>query len=194
MKAHHRHKQRSSGRLSRSAAQTPHSDAPDAPPVIQVAPQFETFYHANYRATVGLAYALSGSRHIAEDIAQDAFLAAHKDWDRIGKFERPELWVRRVVSNISVSMFRTKVREAKAVARMRHEPQVSQLMPEDHEFWHAVRKLPKRQAQAIALHYLEDRPVSEIAEVLRCTEATVRVHLFKGRKAIAKRLHIEDLR
>jgi RNA polymerase sigma-70 factor (ECF subfamily) len=58
----------------------------------------------------------------------------------------------------------------------------------DHEFWDAVRALPARQAQAIALHYLEDRPVAEIAEILGCAPATVKVHLHRGRRALADTL------
>jgi DNA-directed RNA polymerase specialized sigma24 family protein len=67
---------------------------------------------------VGLAYALSGSRWGAEDLAQDAFLAAHRDWERIGSYEHPGAWVRRVVANLSVSMFRRRATEARALARV----------------------------------------------------------------------------
>jgi RNA polymerase sigma-70 factor (ECF subfamily) len=54
-----------------------------------------------------------------------------------------------------------------------------------------VRALPKRQSQAIALHYLEDLPVAEIAEILECAESTVKVHLHKGRKRLADRLDLD---
>ncbi|MCJ7725771.1 MAG: hypothetical protein MUP76_05210, partial [Acidimicrobiia bacterium] len=66
------------------------------PPPIRAVADFETFYRTEYRPVVGLAYALSGSRIAAEDIAQDAFLAAHKQWDRVAFYDRPEAWVRRV--------------------------------------------------------------------------------------------------
>ena len=61
----------------------------------------------------------------------------------------------------------------------------------DDEFWKAVRTLPKRQAQAIALHYLEDLPIAEIAEILECAEGTVKVHLHKGRKGLATKLGVD---
>ncbi len=41
-------------------------------------PAFDAFYAEHYRAVVGLAYALSGSRLAAEDIAQEAFVAAYR--------------------------------------------------------------------------------------------------------------------
>src|SRR4051812_12592232 len=74
---------------------------------------FEEFYEREYRAVVGLAYALSGSGSGAEDLAQEAFLVAHRDWDRVGTYGRPDVWVRRVVANLSVSVFRRRVVEAK---------------------------------------------------------------------------------
>src|ERR671911_328450 len=44
---------------------------------------FEAFYVREYHAVVRLAYALSGSRLAAEDIAQEAFLRAFRDWEQI---------------------------------------------------------------------------------------------------------------
>ena len=55
-----------------------------SPLELERAPErFEDFYVREYSALVGLAYALSGSRSGAEDLAQEAFLAAYSDWDRI---------------------------------------------------------------------------------------------------------------
>jgi DNA-directed RNA polymerase specialized sigma24 family protein len=50
---------------------------------------------------VELVYALSGSRMGAEDIAQEAFLRAYRDWDRVGSYEHQAAWVRRVAANLA---------------------------------------------------------------------------------------------
>jgi RNA polymerase sigma-70 factor (ECF subfamily) len=156
---------------------------------VRALPSFEQFYRREFRPVVGLAYALSGSRIAAEDLAQDAFIAAHRAWDRVGRYDKPEAWVRRVVANMSVSLLRTKTREAKALARLKPRAEYLPHLPaDDHDFWKAVRALPRRQAQTIALHYLEDRSVAEIAEVLGCAEGTVKVHLHKGRETLSRRL------
>lgn len=154
---------------------------------------FESFYRREFRDVVGLAYALSGSRLGAEDLAQEAFAAAHKRWDRIGGYDKPGAWVRRVVANMAVSGFRRKAVEAKALARLagqRHQP-LPELHAEDDEFWRKVRQLPDQQAKAIALFYIEDRPVADIADILDCSPATAKVHLFRGRKALARKLGLE---
>ena len=166
-------------------------------PLIRPAPEaFEEFYGREYLAVVGLAYALSGSRWGAEDLAQEAFMAAHRDWERIGLYDRPAAWVRRVVANLSVSAFRRRVAEAKALARVPYGR--DELLPDlaegDPEFWAAIRSLPRRQAQVVALHYLEDRSVADIAEILDVTPGTVKRHLHDGRQALVRRLrsHAED--
>jgi DNA-directed RNA polymerase specialized sigma24 family protein len=65
---------------------------------------------------------------------------------------------------------------------------------DDADFWRTVRSLPRRQAQVLALRYLEDRSDAEIAHILGCSEATVRAHLHNGRTELAVRLGIEPKR
>lgn len=154
---------------------------------------FESFYRQEFRDVVGLAYALSGSRLGAEDLAQEAFVAAHQRWDRISGYDKPGAWVRRVVANLAISGFRRKAAEAKALARLagqRHRP-LPELDTEDEDFWRNVRRLPDQQAKAIALFYIEDRSVADIAEILECSPATAKVHLHRGRRTLAKRLGLE---
>ncbi len=57
-------------------------------------------------------------------------------------------------------------------------------------FWEAVRDLPKRQAQCVALRYLEDRSIADIATVLGIAETTVRGYLHDGRAALAVSLDV----
>lgn len=152
---------------------------------------FEDFYAREYPAVVGLAYALSGSRWGAEDLAQEAFLAAHRDWDRIGAYERPGAWVRRVVANQAVSAIRRRTTEAKALARAtlfaQRDP-LPDLGAADPTFWSAVRSLPRRQSQVVALFYLEDRSVADIATILQMTTGTVKRHLYDARQRLAREL------
>ena len=152
---------------------------------------FEEFYAREFTAVVKLAYALSGSRSGSEDLAQEAFLAAHRDWDRV---ERPDVWVRQVVANLSRSMFRRRYAEAKALARL--GPGTTATLPPlssgGAEFWGVIRSLPRRQAQAIALRYVDDRSVAEIAEILGTAEGTVKKHLHEGRRTAVRRLQLEE--
>jgi RNA polymerase sigma-70 factor (ECF subfamily) len=83
--------------------------------------------------------------------------------------------------------------EARALARLaaRREPALDPLPASNADFWRAVRALPHRQAQAVALYYLEDLSIEQTARVLDCAEGTVRAHLAKARRTLAHRLRLD---
>ena len=150
---------------------------------------FEGFYAREYRAVLALSRSLSPTRQHAEDITHDAFEAAYGKWHTI---ENPSSWIRQVVANKTKSLLRRRYAEQRAVQRLPRPVTIGPDLPEDTEaFWAEVRGLPHRQRVAIALFYLEDRPVAEIAKVLGCAEATARVHLLRGRRSLAERLEVQ---
>jgi RNA polymerase sigma-70 factor (ECF subfamily) len=159
-------------------------------PLVAVTEDFEAFYKRQYPRAVGLAYALTGRRHIAEEVAQDAFVSGYRRWDRISRYDRPEAWLRRVIVNRSTSVLRRGVTEVKAIPRLRAGmDHITELEPDSAGVWDAVRALPRRQAQAIALFYLEDLSLEQIADVLECSPGTVKAHLRRGRERLGRKLH-----
>jgi RNA polymerase sigma-70 factor, ECF subfamily len=148
---------------------------------------FEAFYLRDYQAVVQLAYALSGSRLAAEDIAQDAFLRAFRDWEGI---RNPSAWVRKVVVRRAGRTTHRWLLEARALGRMAagRGPAVAELPEQDAQVWRAVRALPRRQAQVVALRYVADAPVAEIAQTLGLAEGTVKAQLHRARQTLAVRL------
>lgn len=150
---------------------------------------FEGFVRGEYRSVRALVIALHGLRD-PDDVVQEAFLRAQKAWpDLVGR-DRPELWVRRVALNLAVSRFRRWGSESRALLRLaaRRETKTVVLSDGSAEVWEQVRRLPARQAQAIALRYLGDLSVEEISEVLEVAEGTVRALLHQGRTQLARRL------
>lgn len=151
---------------------------------------FEDLYRSDFRQVLGLAYVLTGNRSAAEEITQEAFTAAYRQWNKVSSYDSPGAWVRRVVCNHAASSLRKGLREVRALLRLSARIQDISLDRSDYEFWQTVRQLPTRQAQAIALHYLEDLTVEQIADVLDCSNGTVKTHLSRARQAITK--HLED--
>jgi RNA polymerase sigma-70 factor (ECF subfamily) len=152
---------------------------------------FAAFFAAEHPGVVRVLAALTGDVGAAEDLAQDAFLVAQRRWDEVAGFDRPEAWVRRVALNLSMARHRRLGREARALLRLRTTP-VELPEPAD-EVWAAVRTLPPRQAQVIALVYGEDRAVDDVAAILGCGEETVRTHLRRARQKLAELLREEDV-
>jgi RNA polymerase sigma factor (sigma-70 family) len=167
-----------------SASTEPTATATHPAPIMT----FESFYKAEYARVVRLLLALT-RREIAEEIAQDAFLAAHRRWDSISAYERPDAWVRRVALNGAVSGARRRATEAKLLLRLSpRQVEEPDWLGTTAEVWAAVRALPKRQAQVAALVLVDDRPVAEAAAILECNEETIRTHLRRARIALAARL------
>jgi RNA polymerase sigma-70 factor (ECF subfamily) len=130
-------------------------------------PSFEGFFRWEYRQVLGLAFVLSGSRWVAEELTMEAFEAALADWPRVSQLDSPGAWVRKVVSNASVSRFRRQTAERRARTRMTGDARLRQLDGlGDPGVWGAVRALPRRQAQVVALFYVDGYQRREIAQVL----------------------------
>jgi RNA polymerase sigma-70 factor (ECF subfamily) len=150
---------------------------------------FEAFYGREYRSLVALALALTGTSGHAEDVAQEAMLAAYRRWDEVSRLDLPHAWVRRVCVNLSTSLVRRRVVEARALIRLRGRRSADQALdPDDTTFWAEVRRLPRRQAECVALTYVYGCTVADVAVVLGCAEGTVKSHLFRGRQTLAVRL------
>jgi RNA polymerase sigma-70 factor (ECF subfamily) len=148
---------------------------------------FELFYRREMPALVAFAAALSGSA-CAEDIAQEAMLAAYRRWAVVSGLEVPAAWVRRVCANRCVSTLRRRAVEARALLRLGTRRGDHPVVTEEHDrVWAEVRRLPHRQAQVIALYAIYDLGVPEIAATLGCAEGTVKAHLARGRAALARR-------
>jgi RNA polymerase sigma-70 factor (ECF subfamily) len=139
---------------------------------------------------LSLAYSLTGNWGDAEDLVQEAYAAAHRRWNVVGSYEDPTAWVRRVITNRSVSRWRRLSHELNVRQRLasRTNPTSREPEPINEAFWQAVRTLPRQQMAVVVLHYVEDQSVDAIAAVLGCAAGTVKTQLFRARRTLAIRL------
>jgi RNA polymerase sigma-70 factor (sigma-E family) len=166
-----------------------------AEPVARVADApgaFDAFARRERSGLVAFAWSLTGSLFAAEELTQDALAAAWAAWDRVGDFDKPGAWARKVVANRASTRRRSAGREVRALGRLGSGSAADQveLPRDDAELWDLVRSLPERQAQVVALHYVDDRSVAEIAELLGCTDGTVKTHLHRARLSLARALQL----
>lgn len=150
---------------------------------------FDSFYRDTYRPMLGIAIALTSDTSAAEDLVQEAFLAAHRRWDRISQYDNPGAWVRRVLVNRATSLRRRWGAELRAIAKLGPpETTSADLSPESRGVWSAVQDLPRRQEQAIALQYVAQLSMEEIADVMGCSTGAVKAHLHRARKTLESSL------
>lgn len=156
---------------------------------VSIVGSFEAFVQHHHAGVRALVIALHGGRD-PDDIVQEAFLRAQREWRTLAGQDRPELWVRRVAMNLAVSRFRRWRSESRALVRLagRRESKVVVLSAESAAVWKEVRLLPARQAQVVALRYLQELTVAEIADTLGIAEGTVRATLHQARVTLGRRL------
>lgn len=135
---------------------------------------------------VAIARALVAERSQAEDLVQESFISAHRNWSRVGTYDQPRLWVRRVLINRATSLRRRLGSEWRAMTRLKAEPTRvgSDLSLPTLEVWEEVRRLPARQQQVVVLHYVSDLGVAEIGATLGLAPGTVKAHLHRARQQL----------
>lgn len=144
-------------------------------------------FDGSYRRLVVQLYAVTGSFDEAEDVVQEAFVRAAAAGRRFLRVDNHEAWLRTTAVNVHRSRWR-KLRNGKR-ARERMLPPGEPEALEDHlEVITALRALPEPQRQVIALHYLADLPVDQIADELGVAVGTVKSRLSRGRDALASLL------
>lgn len=151
---------------------------------------FEAFYRRELPRLTSYARALCGDA-AADDVAQEAMLAAYRRWADVSTYDKPEAWVRRVCGNFATSVLRRRAVEGRALLRLSARRTLPPLEDDDERFWAAIRALPRRQAQAAALRYVYDLSVADIAATLGCSEGSAKVHLSRGRTTLTARLSLE---
>jgi RNA polymerase sigma factor (sigma-70 family) len=159
----------------------------------RVARSFDEFFRSEFPRLLTLARALCGSA-AADDVAQEAMVAAYRRWAQIVGYDSPEAWVRRVCVRKATSVVRSRSAEARAVLQLRARRPASatvELEPPYDAFWSEVRRLPKRQAQAAALRYVYGMSLAEIAATMGCSEGAVKSHLSRARTVLVLRLELE---
>ena len=146
---------------------------------------FEIFYRDTSRRLMRYAYGLTGDPGEAQDLVQEAYARAWQRWRRLRGYEDPEAWLRLIVNRLSADRWRRLgVRRLRAAAE-RPPPPVGPPSEDLVVLVRAMRALPANQRQALALHYLLDRSVAEIAIETGVPQGTVKSWLSRGRAALA---------
>jgi RNA polymerase sigma-70 factor (ECF subfamily) len=130
----------------------------------------------------------------AEDVAQESLMVAYRRWRTVATLRSPAGYVRGICLHKAVSVVRRRTLERQILGRLtpRLESPGDSLPEDCARFWGEVHSLPRRQAQAVALHYALDMSVADIAGILGCAEGTVKVHLHRARASLAVSLHLAE--
>ncbi|MGH3711873.1 MAG: SigE family RNA polymerase sigma factor [Micromonosporaceae bacterium] len=150
--------------------------------------EFAALYQARFGDLSGQLYAYLGDSTEAQDVVQEAFVRAWQRWEKIGQYDDPVAWVRRVAWNLATTRHRRLAVVRKYVSRSGppgHQPEAS---PDRVALVAALRRIPEQQRRALVMHYLADLSVADIAREVGVADGTVKSWLHRGRHELAKLL------
>lgn len=162
--------------------------------------RFGELYEAHVERARRLAWRLlGGDTGAAEDVVQDAFVKAYRGFERFRGEAQVSSWLYRIVLNEAHNHRRWRavrarlrhliafeVEDAGTQAERGGDPSVRDRIAR------ALDRLSRGQREAFVLVHLEAMTTKEAAEVLGCTEGTVKTQLHRARAALS--VELADLR
>ncbi|MBN1782266.1 sigma-70 family RNA polymerase sigma factor [bacterium] len=143
----------------------------------------------------------------AKDLAQDVFIKAFERLDQFEGRSRFSTWLHRIAVNQALDFKRRhkkmKVQDLESSLLNRDEFHDRQPFPSAErsleqqelriQLEHCLGEVSENQKTAVILKYFHQQSTEEIAELMQCSEATVRTHLFRAIQHLRKSLILNEL-
>lgn len=131
----------------------------------------------------------------AEEVVQDAFIKAFAS---LGKFRRTakfSTWLYRIVYNTAISRVRAKTFELRDLRTSKEsdesEERNSMKQAEQRFFLDkAFEKLSSKDRLVLILHYLGEKSIEEVCEILDMKRSAVKMRLLRARKELKTQLEL----
>lgn len=147
--------------------------------------EFAEFYAAAWGDCLRIVMVSAADRPLAEDLVAEAFTKAWASWQKVRGLAEPRAWVIRCAINARVSWWRRHRREV-ALGSQDTMAAAGQDLALDRSLVAALRRLPVRQREVIALRLLLDLDTGTTAEMLGMSTSTVATHLHRAIGALRR--------
>jgi RNA polymerase sigma-70 factor (ECF subfamily) len=158
--------------------------------------QYRFFVERYHRGLVQHLYNIVRDGHMAEDIAQDAFIQAYEKLSQYNENYAFSTWLYKIADHLAY-------RQLKRLRPMSDIDELQELLPDDKTpvyeevdkeldrgaVRQALDNLPHDYRQVVTLYYWDDRSYEEIAEIIERPIGTVRTWLFRAKDQLRKELY-----
>ena len=150
--------------------------------------EFKDFYRSHRDVCLRAVLAGVGDRELAEDLVAESFTRAWMSWQKVSRHPAPSAWIVRTALNTRISWWRRRRREIPLDGTHEMADTATGERDLDPALLSALRRLPQRQREVIALRVVLDLDTAMTANVLGIAEGTVRAHL--ARAVATLRVHL----
>jgi DNA-directed RNA polymerase specialized sigma24 family protein len=142
-------------------------------------PPFSAFLDAHRDAVHRFLVAYVGPDE-ADDCFQETFIKALRAYPRVVDDGGLRAWVLTIARRTAIDAVRARARRADPLADPEPPPVDGTPAPGDPGLWGAVRALPPRQREAVALRFVGDLGYRQVGEAMGCSEEAARRSVFEG--------------
>jgi len=161
--------------------------------------EFADYFRARRETVRRTAYMMCGDWHKADDHAQAAFVALHRNWRKIRDPRALDGWMRRTLTRSVIDESRRPWRRERSTAEHTDViaiPPAADAMATRQVLVDGLRTVPPRQRAVLVLRFFEGLDVAETAKAMGCSEGTVKSQTARGLEALRSSLGdaLDDLR
>lgn len=141
-----------------------------------------------------VAFSVLRHRQDAEDVAQDAFIRAHREFHRLRDRDRFRGWLARMTWRLALDHRRghrrRMAREDRAAVPDITPSHEGDLLADErsHRLWAAIDALPERLRLVVVLASIEEHSLRDVASMIDAPEGTVKSRLFEARQKLQELL------
>lgn len=158
---------------------------------------FKELYNTYKNRVYKTAWVMLSDTSAAEDILQEVFITVYSKIYKLKCAGAFESWLYKITVNCCNQYLRKHKLDTvsgedifEEITEDSHNDPESKMIEKENggEIIRYIYKLPLKQRNCIILFYYNHLSIKEIADILECTEGTIKSNLFKGKKSLEKRI------
>ncbi|GIE98819.1 SigE family RNA polymerase sigma factor [Paractinoplanes rishiriensis] len=153
---------------------------------------FVDFVRNRHVELLRFAHVLTGDRHLAEDLVQDALERTGMAWKRLARRDDPEGYTRKIILNRYLNRLR-KLKRERLMAHPPEGPPVEDGTADD-QVRRALAGLPRQQRAVLVLRYYLDLSEAQIADALGCSVGAVKSNASRGMAKLRAAIAVPDVK
>lgn len=145
------------------------------------------------------AFFYLGDRYLAEDVSQEVFIRAYRNWNKFRGKSSVKTWIVKITINVCRDKIKLKSSDEKSVDPLTINIDDAYNLEEEvmkkinnSKLLKGVLQLPEHYREVLYLYYYLDLNTVEISKTTEVPEGTVRGRLVRARKILSEWLEKEE--